>query len=96
MLITTRVIAPFEGRTVTFTHTFEGGHPSLPQVSSSTLRFLDEGAVQDALERSGFKVEEQFGDFAGRPLFTRQSRDHHHRHCEVLGDVKTGAYFRTP
>lgn len=66
--ITTEVVAPFDGRTISFAHTFEGEHPSLPQVSRSTLRFVDERALREVLERTGFQVEEQFGDFAGCPL----------------------------
>ena len=44
--ITTNVITPFDGRTVTFAHTFAGAHQSLPQVSTSTLRFLDQAEWQ--------------------------------------------------
>jgi SAM-dependent methyltransferase len=66
--IATRVEAPYDGRTVTFTHTFTGDHPSLPQVSRSTLRFLEAEALAGLLTRSGFLIEAQFGDFSGRPL----------------------------
>lgn len=66
--ITTDLVAPFDGRTVTFTHTFEGRHPSLPQVSQSMLRFLGRDALGELLERSGFRVEEQFGNFAAGPF----------------------------
>jgi SAM-dependent methyltransferase len=66
--ITTEVITPFDGRTVTFMHSFSGDHPSLPQVSQSTLRFLDADALRDLLEKAGMRIEQQFGDFDGRPL----------------------------
>jgi SAM-dependent methyltransferase len=65
--ITTEVIIPFDGRTVTFTHTFRGEHPSLPQVSRSTLRFLDADALRNLLENAGLRIEQQFGGFDGSP-----------------------------
>jgi len=68
MRIATHVEAPFDGRTVTFTHTFTGDHPSLPQVSRSTLRFLGADDLRARLEACGLTIEAQFGDFAGRPL----------------------------
>ncbi|MDF1779133.1 MAG: class I SAM-dependent methyltransferase, partial [Rhizobiaceae bacterium] len=37
--ITTELIKPFDGQTLTFAHSFSGDHPSLPQISHSTLRF---------------------------------------------------------
>jgi SAM-dependent methyltransferase len=63
--ITTEVVAPFDGDTVSFTHTFTGDHPSLNQVSRSTLRFLDEERVDRLLGEAGFQIEERFGDFQG-------------------------------
>jgi SAM-dependent methyltransferase len=66
--ITTRTVVPFDGRTVTFTHTFEGHHPSLPQVSQSTLRFLDFDALETLLGKADLQIEEQFGDFNGGAL----------------------------
>ncbi|MCT7378630.1 class I SAM-dependent DNA methyltransferase [Chelativorans salis] len=66
--ITTGVIAPYDGRVVTFTHSFMGEHPSLPQVSQSTLRFLDNNVLRNLLEQSGLQVQQQFGDFDARPL----------------------------
>lgn len=66
--ITTEVIMPFDGQTVTFTHTFSGEHPSLPQVSRSTLRFLDTDALRGLLENAGLRIEQQFGGFDGSPL----------------------------
>jgi SAM-dependent methyltransferase len=66
--ITTTLDRPFDGRTVAFTHRFEGSHPSLPRQSSSTLRFLDAASVRRLLEGAGLRVESQFGHFAGGPL----------------------------
>lgn len=66
--ITTEVVAPFDGRTVTFTHTFTGDHASLPQVSRSTLRFLEAGDLARRLTAAGLRIEAQFGDFDCSPL----------------------------
>lgn len=64
--MTTEVVEPFDGRTVAFTHTFTGDHPSLPQVSRSTLRFLDAEELRERLAHAGFRIEAQFGAFDGR------------------------------
>jgi ubiquinone/menaquinone biosynthesis C-methylase UbiE len=66
--ITTRVAAPFDGSTVRFTHTFTGENPALPLCSASTLRFLDQGALNGFLAEAGLIVEEQFGDWDGQRL----------------------------
>jgi SAM-dependent methyltransferase len=66
--IATEVVAPFDGRTVTFAHTFTGAHESLPQVSRSTLRFLDPAGVAVLLTDAGLWIERQFGDFRGGEL----------------------------
>lgn len=66
--ITTSLDRPFDGRTVTFTHRFEGQHPTLPRASSSTLRFLDAAGVRRLLEGAGFRIEAEYGDFVGGPL----------------------------
>jgi SAM-dependent methyltransferase len=66
--ITTKVVAPFDGASVSFTHTFTGAHPALPQVSRSTLRFLGEPALDELLLGAGFQVEQRFGDFQGAPF----------------------------
>lgn len=63
--ITTEIVTPFDGHTVSFTHTFTGDHPALPQISRSTLRFLDERGVDDLLRDGGLRVEDRFGDFQG-------------------------------
>ncbi|HWF01692.1 MAG TPA: class I SAM-dependent methyltransferase [Caulobacteraceae bacterium] len=66
--ISTRIDIPYDGRTITFTHTFTGDHPALPQASQSTLRFLDAEAVAHLLTRAGFQIEAQCGDFDGRAM----------------------------
>lgn len=66
--ITTEVVIPFDGQKVTFAHTFGGKHPSLPQVSLSTLRFLDADTLLSLLENAGLRIEQQFGGFDGSPL----------------------------
>jgi hypothetical protein len=66
--IVTEVITPFDGRVVTFRHTFSGKHHSLPQVSTSTLRFHDTDTLRDFLKIAGLKIEQQFGDFDSQPL----------------------------
>ena len=65
--ITTDIVAPFDGETVSFTHTFTGGHASLTQVSRSTLRFLDPASLWALLTEAGLRIEQQLGDFDGRP-----------------------------
>ena len=68
MRITTELIKPFDGQTLTFAHSFSGDHPSLPQISHSTLRFLSAGEIQKLLIDAGLRVEQQFGDFDGSAL----------------------------
>ncbi|WP_427920165.1 class I SAM-dependent methyltransferase [Streptomyces sp. cg40] len=53
---------------VTFTETFEGGCWPRPQVSRSTLRFLDCGALSEFLAGAGLAVVEQYGDWERGPL----------------------------
>ena len=47
------------------THTFVGEHASLPQVSRSTLRFLDLDALETFLREADLVIEHAFGDFDG-------------------------------
>ena len=63
VLITTDVVFPFDGTTITFTHTFSGDHATLPQVSRSTLRFLDLNELEIFLADADLLIEDQFGDF---------------------------------
>jgi len=66
--ITTQLAAPFDGRTVTFTHTFTGPNPVLPLRSESTLRFLDLEALGAVLAAAELVVEDQLGDWDGGPF----------------------------
>ena len=59
---------PVTGDLVSFTHTFTSPSWDQPQVSRSTLRFLDLDSLSSFLSRTGFAVEEQFGDWEGQPL----------------------------
>lgn len=66
--IATEVVAPFDGETVSFTHTFSSPSWKQPQVSQSTLRFLDASTLALFLTESGLQIEEQFGDWNQGPL----------------------------
>ncbi|MFJ9248037.1 class I SAM-dependent methyltransferase [Streptomyces sp. NPDC101776] len=59
--------APVTDR-VTFTETFEGECWPHPQVSRSTLRFLDEDALTGFLTGAGLTVVERYGDWDRSPL----------------------------
>lgn len=65
--ITTQVVKEFDGNTVTFTTAFTGDNPALPLLSESTLRFLDRSSLSSFLADASFVVEEQFGNWDGRP-----------------------------
>jgi len=63
------VETPVEGGDVVrFTATFTSPGWDQPQVSWSTLRFLDADSVSTFLSDAGLVIEEQFGDWTGRPL----------------------------
>ena len=66
--ITTEVVAPFDGRTVSFTHEFTslGWHSS--EVSRSTLRFAGADALASFLAEAGLAIEEQFGSWDRQAL----------------------------
>jgi len=66
--LTRRVVAPFDGRTVTFTETFSSPGWPQPRVSRSTLRFLDATQLGRLLAQAGFTIEAQFGGFGREPL----------------------------
>lgn len=59
--------APVAGR-VTFTETFAGGCWPQPQVSRTTLRFLDGDALSGFLASAGLTVAERYGDWDRSPL----------------------------
>jgi ubiquinone/menaquinone biosynthesis C-methylase UbiE len=68
VLITTRVDAPFDGSTVSFTHSFTGSQWSQPQFSRSTLRFLDADLLSSFLFDADFVIDQQFGGWDRQPL----------------------------
>jgi len=59
---------PVGGNTVTFTTTFTSPSWDGPQVSQSTLRFLDVAALSSFLSSAGLVTDEQFGDWDRQPL----------------------------
>jgi len=62
------VETPFDGSVVSFTTTFSTPGWDRPQVSRSTLRFLDANSLSSLLSDAGLAIEEQFGDWDGQPL----------------------------
>lgn len=66
--MTTEVHGPFDGRTVSFSHTFASPGWDQPQVSRSTLRFLDADALAVFLREAGFEIEVVYGDWDQSPL----------------------------
>ncbi|HEX4710272.1 class I SAM-dependent methyltransferase [Phenylobacterium sp.] len=70
--VTRKVIAPFDGRVVSFSHIFQSDAWDQPRVSHSTLRFLDKAGLDTALAHAGLMIEAQFGDWDRSP-FTEAS-----------------------
>jgi SAM-dependent methyltransferase len=64
------VTAPFDGRTVGFSHTFTSPAWDRPQISHSTLRFLDAPQLTGFLGAAGLAIDAQFGDWDRSPLTT--------------------------
>jgi SAM-dependent methyltransferase len=62
------VVKPVDGDLVTFAQTFTGPSWDRPQVSSSTLRFLDRDSLGSFLAEAGLEVEAQFGDWDRGPV----------------------------
>ncbi|MFI9404917.1 class I SAM-dependent methyltransferase [Nocardia sp. NPDC052316] len=62
------VTEPVEGDLVSFTHTFTSDGWAWPEVSHSTLRFLDAPTLATFLSGAGLVVAEQFGDWDRSPL----------------------------
>ncbi len=62
------VETPVEGDVVRFTTTFTSPSWERPQVSRSTLRFLDADSLSSFLSGAGMTVDEQFGDWNRNPL----------------------------
>ena len=66
------VVHPVQGDRVTFTSTYEGVRWDSPQVTTSTLRFLDTHGLRSFLAEAGLMIEEQYGDW-GRGQVTQAS-----------------------
>jgi len=62
------VETPVEGDVVRFIVTFTTPGWDRPQVSRSTLRFLDADSLSVFLSAAGLAIEEQFGDWTRHPL----------------------------
>jgi SAM-dependent methyltransferase len=62
------VETPVDGDLVRFTVTFTSPGWDRPEVSQSTLRFLDAASVGAFLTEAGLVVEDQFGDWTRHPL----------------------------
>jgi SAM-dependent methyltransferase len=62
------VETPVDGNIVSFTMTFTSPSWDPPQVSRSTLRFLDADSLSSFLSDAGLAIEEQFGDWDRQPL----------------------------
>ena len=63
-----KVETPVEGDVVRFTTTFTSPSWDRPQVSQSTLRFLDAASLSRYLVDAGLAIEDQFGDWSGNLL----------------------------
>jgi SAM-dependent methyltransferase len=63
-----KVETPFDGKVVSFSHTFTSPSWDQAQVSRSTLRFLGADALAGFLAEAGLAIEAQFGDWDRRPL----------------------------
>ncbi|KAA8885989.1 class I SAM-dependent methyltransferase [Nocardia colli] len=63
-----RVTEPVAGDLVSFTHTFTCDRWDRPEVSHSTLRFLDRDGLAAFLSEAGLVVAEQFGDWDRSPV----------------------------
>ena len=66
--VATDIVRPFDGRLVSFTHTFTGSGLAKPLVSESTLRFMEADELVSCLTEAGFVVQELYGDWDRRPF----------------------------
>jgi SAM-dependent methyltransferase len=66
--MTREVETPVDGNLISFTHTFTSSKWDRPQVSRSTLRFLDGDSLCLFLSDAGLAIDEQFGDWDLQPL----------------------------
>ena len=62
------VVSPLTQGLVSFKTTYTNPRWDRPQVSRSTLRFLDADALAAFLSRAGLAIERQYGDWSERPL----------------------------
>jgi len=62
------VETPVDGDIVSFTITFTSPGWTPPQVSRSTLRFLDADSLSSFLSDAGLAIDAQFGDWDRQPL----------------------------
>jgi ubiquinone/menaquinone biosynthesis C-methylase UbiE len=62
------VETPVDGDVVSFTTTLTSPGWDRPQMSRSTLRFLDANSLASFLSDAGLAIEEQFGDWTRHPL----------------------------
>jgi SAM-dependent methyltransferase len=62
------VETPVDGDLVTFTTTYSSPGWEEPRVSRSTLRFVEADALAALLIDAGLVIDQQFGDWDGRPL----------------------------
>jgi len=67
--MSTSVEKPVEGEFVRFSHTFTSEQWDRPEVSYSTLRFLDIESLSTFLDEAGFEVAEQFGNWNRERFF---------------------------
>lgn len=63
-----QVETPVVGDIVSFTITFTSSGWMRPQISKSTLRFLEVDALSSFLSNAGLAIEEQFGDWDRQPI----------------------------
>ena len=66
--VTRSLTRPFDGRTLSFAHTFTSPDWPSPETSHSTLRFLDAPSLAEFLTAAGLAIESQFGDWDRSPL----------------------------
>ncbi|WP_419254944.1 class I SAM-dependent methyltransferase [Caulobacter sp. ErkDOM-YI] len=66
--VSRKVTTPFNGRVVSFSHTFQSVAWDQSRVSHSTLRFIGKADLDAELARAGLMLEAQFGDWDESPL----------------------------
>lgn len=68
VLMRRKVTTPFNGRVVSFSHTFQSTAWPQSRVSHSTLRFIGKADLDAELARAGLVQEAQFGDWDKSPV----------------------------